>query len=91
MESERIIWAQENIESKSPEVWRDITVPTTKAAAPRSLPPFERKVTIAEWGEMLSKNGMVGIYRAFTLSGRLVAVIVTERVVYGWKIEEIGK
>ena len=85
MNNERIVWAQENVESKFPEVWRDISVPKVRSG----IPPIQHNVTIAEWGDLLRKNKMVGVYRAYTDHQRIVAIIVTIDKIYTWRAEDI--
>jgi len=85
MHNEQIVWAQENVESKAPESWRDISVPKIRTG----IPPKQRNVTVEEWAKMLQSHKMVGIYRAYTDRQRVVAIIITEAKVYHWRVEDI--
>lgn len=92
MYDERIIWCQENIEAKSPEVWRDIDVPNTRIVSINTSPPLiSPKMTVKEWATVLCNNKMLGIYRAYTDRQRIVAIIITNHLVYNWEIKDIGK
>lgn len=74
MERETVRSAQQCVDERSPEEWRDITVPQVRTG----IPPRPRNVTVEEWGEMLRKQGMVGVYRAYTSHTGRVALIVTK-------------
>lgn len=85
MHDEQIVWAQENVESKTPESWRDISVPKIHTG----IPPKQRNVTVEEWAKILTSHKMVGVYRAYTARQRIVAIIVTEAKVYNWRVKDI--
>lgn len=87
MHDEHIVWAQENVDAKTPEQWRDIDVPRVRDG----LPPRQRPVTVREWAERLTHNGMVGVYRAYTTRQRVVAIVITAKQAYSWRVEDVTR
>lgn len=77
MHDEHIIWCQECVNDETPETWRDVDIPQTYDPGPPTR-SSARNVTVEEWGEILRKNAMVGVYRAYTDRQRTVDLIVIE-------------
>ena len=79
--NEELVFAQQCIGDKNPEMWEDLSVPLKIQAA------GSPNVTVEEWGNMLAKNTMAGCFRAYTADGAVYDIMVSSEKVYTWKAE----
>jgi hypothetical protein len=80
-DDEVIVWGQMRTDRGGTLLWEDVEIPTVKEGRfPATGAP--RNLNLREWGETLTRFGMVGVYRAYTARQRVVELIITEKPTY---------